>query len=55
MAIYHNLIGRLKEIHEAKMDIPAEPIGGGLDGSGLSRCNKTAADRLFPWKKLNEW
>ena len=55
MKIYSILIGRLKDIHEDKMDIPAETLGGGVGGDGPTRVNKTPADRLFPWQKLNQW
>lgn len=55
MKIYQNLIAQLKAVHDGMMDIPAETLGNGIMGSGPSRCNKTAADRLFPWSRLNEW
>ena len=55
MKIYSNLIAQLKSVHDGMMDIPAETLGNGIMGSGPTRCNKTAADRLFPWSKLNEW
>ena len=56
MEIYKNLIARLKQIHEGVIDLPAEKIGGGsASGNGPAYCNKTKADRIFPWSELKKW
>lgn len=55
--VYDRLVARLKQISEGLIFLPAAKIGEGTaEGSGPAYCNKTKADRLFPWKgTLDKW
>ena len=56
MEIYKNLIARLKSVHDGQIDLPIMPKGDGTPGGGgQTRCNKTPANRLFPWSVLDKW
>lgn len=55
--IYDRLVVQLKQISEGVTSLPAAMIGtGSVSGTGPAYCNKTKADRLFPWKgTLDKW